>query len=46
METKILTGALGVGPGMTELKSRIDAAMQEAYGQFRSSPLVRDTPCT
>jgi multiple sugar transport system substrate-binding protein len=46
VEAKFLTGALGVGAAMTEMKSRIDAAMQDAYGQFRSSPLVRDTPCT
>jgi hypothetical protein len=45
VETKILTGALAVGPAMTEMKTRIDAAMKDAYEQFKSSQLVKDTPC-
>jgi N,N'-diacetylchitobiose transport system substrate-binding protein len=44
-ETKILTGALAVGPAMTELKTRTDAVMKDTYDQFRSSQLVKDTPC-
>ena len=45
VETKILTGALGVGSAMTEMKTRVDATMKDAYEQFKSSQLVKDTPC-
>ena len=45
VETKILTGAVAVGSAMTEMKTLVDATMKEAYDQFRSSQLVKDTPC-
>lgn len=45
VETKFLTGALGVASALTEMKTRIDAQMVDTYNQFRSSQLVRDTPC-
>ena len=44
-ETKFLTGALSVSSALTEMKTRVDATMKEAYDQFRSSQLFKDTPC-
>jgi multiple sugar transport system substrate-binding protein len=50
VEAKILgaapQGALAVGPALAEMKTRMDAQMKETYEQFKSSQLVRDTPCS
>jgi ABC-type glycerol-3-phosphate transport system substrate-binding protein len=45
-ETKFLTGELGVPAAMIEVKQRMDTQLRETYEQFKSTPLVRDTPCT
>lgn len=44
-ETKFLTGELGVPAALGEMKQRMEAQLRDTHEQFKSSPLVRDTPC-
>jgi hypothetical protein len=45
-EAKFLGGTLAVPSALAELKARVEAQMKETYEQFKSTALVRDTPCS
>jgi multiple sugar transport system substrate-binding protein len=45
-DAKFLGGTLAVPSALAELKARVEAQMKETYEQFKSTALVRDTPCS
>lgn len=46
VDNKLLSGEAAPAPAMQDMKARMDAVLRETYEQFKSSLLVRDTPCT